>query len=187
MYIVLYIYYSSHHYRKGPFLWVYPPLPYDHSSWPVYYVPWTFHLGIKRLIKFHYKWVGRGEEVHTPADAIGRDIYIYAYPFIIGKKVISVSASICCDLDSYPSIHPSIHPSMHFVSGIVAYLVSHSCCCWSFWLSSQLESSADLSHMICYFCCSCRPVLAFNFPWNKFPSGGKRGVCQVIKIEWKKI
>lgn len=116
-----------------------------------------------------------------------REGYLYAYPFIIGKKVISVSASICCDLDSYPSIHPSIHPSMHFVSGIVAYLVSHSCCCWSFWLSSQLESSADLSHMICYFCCSCRLVLAFNFPWNKFPSGGKRGVCQVIKIEWKKI
>lgn len=105
MYILLCKYYSNPPYRKGPFLWVYPPLPYDHSSWPVYYVPWTFHLGIKRLIKFHYKWVGRGEGVHTPADAIGRDIYMHIHLLLEKRSSQFLRPYVA----TWTAIHPSVY------------------------------------------------------------------------------
>lgn len=67
-------------------------------------------------------WAGGGS-AHTSRRY--REGYIYAYPFIIGKKVISVSASICCDLDSYPSIHPSIRLYiLYLVSSRILYLTA---------------------------------------------------------------
>jgi len=96
--------------------------------------------------------------------------YIYAYPFIIGKKVISVSASICWVLDSYPSVYPfCIWYRVSCISQLLHVLtvIAIRKLCWS------------LTWFVLFVFL---PIaLAFNFPWNKFSSGGKRGVCRGTK------
>lgn len=78
--------------------------PFARRNLPAVLCSLTFHLGIKRLIKFHYKWVGQHIYTHTHTHTITRSpthAQLYVCIFKWGsKKVISLPydhMAIICD------------------------------------------------------------------------------------------
>lgn len=78
--------------------------PFARRNLPAVLCSLTFHLGIKRLIKFHYKWVGQQNNIHTHTHIITRTpthAQLYVCIFKWGsKKVISLPydhMAIICD------------------------------------------------------------------------------------------
>lgn len=78
--------------------------PFARRNLPAVLCSLTFHLGIKRLIKFHYKWVGQQNNIHTHTHTITRTpthAQLHVCIFKWGsKKVISLPydhMAIICD------------------------------------------------------------------------------------------
>lgn len=107
-----------------------------------------------------------GGSAHT-ADAIR--IYMHIH-LLLEKRSSRFLRPYVVPLGSWTAIHPSIYPFCSRYLGIV-YLTAAGLSVLTVIAIRKLPWFALFSHIILQIA-----LAAFNFPWNEFPSGGKRGL-----------